>query len=103
MDKLDERYKTEKTPSKRGKYAIWTAAKGLQRVDNLTTSTYLNEVAQRDIEGEIDAYRAKELIDSYYQTIADAEEIDQHAEADMVAARINILNSDQAFTLSTVS
>ena len=101
MDKLDERYKTEKTPSKRGKYANWTAAKGLQRVDNLTTPPYLDEVAQRDIEGEIDAYRAKELIDSYYHTVAKAEEIEQHAEADMVAARINILISEQAFTLST--
>ena len=101
MDKLDERYKTEKTPSKRGKYANWTAAKGLQQVDNLTTSPYLDEVAQRDIEGEIDAYRAKELIDSYYHTIAKAEEIERHAEADMVAARINILISEQAFTLST--
>ena len=101
MDKLDERYKTEKAPSKRGKYANWTAAKGLQAVDGLKTSSYLDEVAQRDIEGEIDAYRAKELIDSYYHSIAKVEEIERHAEADMVAARINILISEQAFTLST--
>jgi fido (protein-threonine AMPylation protein) len=101
MNKLDERYKNEKAPSKRGKYANWTAAKGLQQVDGLKTSHYLDEVAQRDIEGEIDAYRAKELIDSYYHTIAKVEEIEQHAEADMVAARINILISEQAFTLST--
>ena len=101
MDKLDQRYKTEKAPSKRGKYANWTAAKGLQAVDGLKTSPYLDEVAQRDIEGEIDAYRAKELIDSYYRTIAKVEDIERHAEADMVAARINILISEQAFTLST--
>ena len=101
MDKLDERYKTEKAPNKRGKYANWTAAKGLQAVDGLKTSPYLDEVAQRDIEGEIDAYRAKELIDSYYHTVAKVEEIERHAEADMVAARINILISEQAFTLST--
>ena len=101
MNKLDERYRAEKVPSKRGKYANWTAAKGLQAVDGLKTSPYLDEVAQRDIEGEIDAYRAKELIDSYYHSIAKAEEIERHAEADMVAARINILISEQAFTLST--
>lgn len=101
MSMLDEQYRTENAPSKKEKYANWAAASGLQDVDGLKTSTYLDEVAKRDIEGEIDAYRAKELIDSYYETMAEMEEADRHAEADKVAARINILISEKAFTLST--
>jgi len=98
---IDETYRPEQGPDQKEKYANWSASKGLQAVDDLTTSSYLDEVAKRDIEGEIDAYRAKELIDSYYRTNAEVEEIQQYAEADMVAARINILISEQAFTLST--
>jgi len=98
---IDETYRPEQGPDIKAKHANWSASKGLQAVDDLATSSYLDEVAKRDIEGEIDAYRAKELIDSYYRTNAEVKEIQQYAEADMVAARINILISEQAFTLST--
>lgn len=98
---LDEQYRNERQPDKKTRYGNWTTAKGLQAVDGLETSPYLDSVAKDHIEGRYDSYRAKELIDSYYQTKADREEIEQYAEADMVAARINILIGEKAFTLST--
>lgn len=98
---IDERYREERQPDKRARYSNWSAAKGLQAVDGLTTSAYLEKVAGEQIEGKYDAERAKELIDSYYQTVASPQEQENHAEADRVAARINILISEKSFTLST--
>ena len=98
---IDEEYREEKQPDKKQRYENWTTAKGLQAVDGLVTSAYLERIAKEHIEGHYDSYRAKQLIDSYYQTIASAEEITEHAEADMVAARINILIGERAFSLTT--
>ena len=98
---IEEEYREERQPDKKQRYENWTTAKGLQAVDGLVTSPYLDRIAREHIEGRYDSYRAKELIDSYYQTIASAEEINEHAEADMVAARINILIGERAFSLTT--
>lgn len=98
---IDEEYREEKQPDKKQRYENWTTAKGLQAVDGLVTSAYLERIAKEHIEGRYDSYRAKQLIDSYYQTVASAEEITEHAEADMVASRINILIGERAFSLTT--
>ena len=40
-------------PDKRTRYEYWQAAKGLQAVDGLETSPYLDQVASKNIEGVI--------------------------------------------------
>ena len=94
-------YRQSPDPDKRTKYAYWQAAKGLQAVDGLETSPYLDQVAGKNIEGEITAYQARELIDSYYEIKDDRDAERQYEEADKVSARINLLISEAGFSLSS--
>ena len=94
-------YRQSPDPDKRTKYAYWQAAKGLQAVDGLETSPYLDQVAGKNIEGDITAYQARELIDSYYEIKDDRDAERQYEEADKVSARINMLISEGGFTLSS--
>ena len=52
MINFDE-YIRQRDPGKREKASSWRTAIGLQAVDGLTVSDYLQETAQRHIEGEI--------------------------------------------------
>lgn len=61
-----DEYIRQGEPEKREKAYIWQTAIGLQAVDGLTTSDYLNETAKRHIEGEIDIDEVRELIKTYY-------------------------------------
>ena len=100
MSELDLHYQSEKEPGKRQKYQNWATAKGLQQVDGLTTSPYLDRVAEDHIEGRITSAQAIGLIDSYYEVAGDREAAEEHREADMVSARINALIGESAFTLA---
>lgn len=44
----------------------WNIAIGLQKVDDLSVSDYLLEIANKNIEGKITIKEAKDLIDDYY-------------------------------------
>lgn len=94
-------YSQSPDPDKRAKYASWQAAKGLQAVDGLETSPYLELVAGKNIEGDISAYQASELIDSYYEVKDDRDAERKYEEADKVSARINQLISETGFSLSS--
>lgn len=98
---LNGKYQNETEPQKKQRYINWQAAKGLQAVDGMQTSAYLDEVAEKNIEGTISSYEASKLIDSYYDVKQDREADDSYEEADKVAARINILISEGGFSLST--
>ena len=100
MNEFDLHYQGEKEPRKRQKYENWATAKGLQQVDGLTTSPYLDKVAEEHIEGRITSTEAIGLIDSYYEAAGDREKFGEHREADKVSARINALIGESAFTLS---
>lgn len=100
MSELDLHYRSEQEPCKRQKYQNWATAKGLQQVDGLTTSSYLDKVAEDHIEGRITSAQAIGLIDSYYETAGDWEADGEHWEADKVSARINALIGESAFTLA---
>ena len=52
--------------SKRERADAWRVAIGLQAVDGLKTSAYLQELARRNIEGEITIDEVVELINQYY-------------------------------------
>lgn len=90
-------------PDKREKAAVWSTAIGLQAVDGLTTSEYLQETAKRNIEGEISIDEVKTLLKSYYnsKTIRTADD-DEQEEADKVSANIMELLSHKTLTFSII-
>ena len=57
-------------PTQREAAYAWSTAIGLQAVDGLTTSEYLNELACRNIEGELTMEQVDKLLDSYYESKA---------------------------------
>ena len=77
-------------PSKREAAYAWSTAIGLQAVDGLKTSEYLNELARRNIEGEITMDEVSKLLDSYYErkTIREADDDDKE-EADKAIWQIH--------------
>jgi hypothetical protein len=44
---IDDTYRPEQEQGKKTKYANWSASKGLQALDDLATSYYLDEVAKK--------------------------------------------------------
>ena len=98
---LEEQYQNEQEPGKKSRYINWQISKGLQAVDGIKTSDYLDEVAKEHIEGQITSFEASELIDSYYEIKEDREQESGTEEADKVAARINILIGEGGFSLTS--
>ena len=88
-------------PDKCKRADAWRVAIGLQAVDGLTTSDYLNETARRNIEGEIDIDEARQLVKTYYQKKTTREpDDDEKQEADEVSSNISKLLQTDAFTYS---
>lgn len=63
-----DEYIRQGEPAQRERAEAWRVAIGLQAVDGLKTSEYLQETARRNIEGEITIDEACELINTYYQS-----------------------------------
>ena len=61
-----DEYIRQGEPQKKARADAWRVAIGLQAVDGLKTSAYLQELARRNIEGEITIDEVKTLIDQYY-------------------------------------
>ena len=89
-------------PSQREKAGYWQAAIGLQAVDGLKVSKYLQNTACRHIEGDITIDEACELVNQYYitKTAHDANDEDKE-EADRVSANIVKVLSSPTFDFST--
>ena len=96
-----DEYIKAREPQKRERAEAWRVAIGLQAVDGLTTSEYLQDTARRNIEGEITIDEARDLIKQYYitKTTHDADDADKE-EADMVSGNISKLLLTDAFTYS---
>ena len=94
-------YKKQNEPEKHKKAENWGIAVGLQRVDNLTPSKYLIEVAKDNIEGKISIDEAEAQISRYYKENP-AKTASEHneREADEVSARIAKLLSTHSFSFS---
>ena len=89
----------EAAPGKRAQ--AWQAAIGLQDVDGLKTSEYLEQTARRHIEGDITIGEAKALIDTYYRSKDARGEVEARTEeADKVAARITEILSEETFSFA---
>jgi len=91
-----DEYIRQGKPSRREAAYAWSTAIGLQAVDGLKTSEYLNELARLNIEGKITIDEVDKLLKSYYEsmTIRDAE-AENTEEADKASKNIKrILSTD---------
>ena len=96
-----EEYIKQSEPSKKDLGYAWYTAMGLQAVDGLETSDYLKKIAKDNIEGNISLSEANKLIENYYIVSTDIKESrDKDREADIVAGRIAVILSENAFTFS---
>ena len=96
-----DEYIRQGEPEKSKRADAWRVAIGLQAVDGLTTSNYLNETARRNIEGEINIDEARQLVKTYYQKKTTREpDDDEKQEADEVSGNISKLLQTDAFTYS---
>ena len=97
-----DEYIRQGEPAQREKAGYWQAAIGLQAVDGLKTSEYLQQTARRNIEGEITIDEARELVNQYYvtKTAHDANDEDKE-EADRVSSNIVKVLSSPTFDFST--
>lgn len=101
MTDFDEYMKFEDPSAKEKAYA-WATAIGLQAVDGLQTSEYLQQTAQRNIEGDISIEEAQELIHQYYQRKKQREsDDDQKEEADRVSANMTKLLQSPTLNFSS--
>src|SRR5574344_1146485 len=97
-----ESYIRHTEPETREKAKAWQTAIGLQAVDGLTISPYLQQTAVRNIEGDITFDEARQLINTYYQSEeARTAANDNQQEADKAAANIAKLLSEPSFAFST--
>ena len=88
-------------PGGKERAEAWKTAIGLQAVDGLKTSEYLNETAAKHIEGDITIDQVKDLIDTYYQSkTARTPEDDDVEEADKASANIARILNEPSFTFS---
>ena len=97
-----DEYIRQGEPEQREKAGYWQAAIGLQAVDGLKTSEYLQQTARRNIEGEITIDEARELVNQYYvtKTAHDADDEDKE-EADRVSSNIVKVLASPTFDFST--
>lgn len=96
-----EQYICQGEPLQRAKGYAWKTAIGLQAVDGLQTSPYLQQTACSHIEGDITIGEAQDRIRSYYesreQRLAAAPGTE---EADKVAANIAQILNEQTLSFS---
>lgn len=96
-----DKYIRQGEPKQAEKARIWQTAIGLQDVDGLKTSEYLNEIAEKHIEGDITIDEARSLLDSYYESKSTRANVKERTEeADKVSAAITAILSEKSFTFS---
>ena len=97
-------YIREGEPSKKEKSIAWATAIGLQAVDGLTPSAFLYKTAEQNIEGEISIEKAKELVDSYYESEKIRKGVSENdrgeEEADKVSVRIAEILGEKSFSFT---
>ena len=96
-----DEYIRQGEPAQRERAEAWRVAIGLQAVDGLKTSDYLQETARQNIEGKITIDEARELVKQYYvKKTAHDEGNEDKEEADRVSTNISKLLQTDAFTYS---
>ena len=97
-----DEYIRQGEPAQRERADAWRVAIGLQAVDGLKTSEYLQQTARRNIEGEITIDEARELVKQYYvsKTTHDKDDADTE-EADRVSSNITKILSTKTLDFTT--
>lgn len=97
-----DEYIRQGEPDQREAAYAWSTAIGLQAVDGLKTSAYLNDLARRNIIGEITIDEVGHLLDSYYEskTTREADDDDKE-EADKASKNIKKILSVKTCDFST--
>lgn len=97
-----DEYLRQGEPTQKESAENWKTAIGLQAVDGLHPSTYLIDVARKNIEGKISLDETKKLIDSYYQSkTARTPKDEEEEEADKVSANIAKILASKTFAFNT--
>ena len=97
-----DEYIRQGEPDKKERAEVWSVAIGLQAVDGLKTSEYLQQTVRRNIEGEITIDEVRELVKSYYQSKTQREpDDDEKQEADLVSGNITKILSTDTLDFST--
>ena len=103
LREADSEYKVRKPNEdllKRKEY--WEVAKGLQKVDGLQTSAYLEEIIQDTTTGKYGTEEADKKLRKYYDAMNPEDPEYRKKEADLVAARITICLERDDFKFSPV-
>jgi len=97
-----DEYIRQGEPAQQEKAGYWQAAIGLQAVDGLKVSEYLQNTARRHIEGDISIDEACELVNQYYITKTLNDTLDEDTEeADRVSSNIVKVLSSPTFNFTT--
>lgn len=93
-------HETTNTERKR---SYWDAAKGLQKVDGLTPTDYLSELAEDNINGKLSYKQVEELLYQHYENESPEDLQQRNKEADLVSARITNLLDSPGYPLQVAS
>ena len=97
-----DEYIRQGEPAQQKKAGYWQTAIGLQAVDGLKVSEYLQDTARRHIEGDITIDEARELVNQYYVTKTAHDTHDEDTEeADRVSSNIVKVLSSPTFDFTT--
>lgn len=97
-----DEYIRQGEPAQKEKAGYWQTAIGLQAVDGLKVSDYLQDTARRHIDGDITIDQARELVNQYYLTKAAHDADDEgNEEADRVSSNIVKVLSTPTFDFTT--
>lgn len=97
-----DEYIRQGEPAQKEKAGYWQTAIGLQAVDGLKVSDYLQDTARRHIDGDITIDQARELVNQYYLTKAAHDADDEgKEEADRVSSNIVKVFSTPTFDFTT--
>ncbi len=96
-----DQYIRQGEPAQKDKAEAWRISIGLQAVDGLKTSEYLQQTARRNIEGDITIDEARELLKQYYinKTARNSGDAGEE-EADKVSVNITKILSSGTFDFS---
>ena len=96
-----DEYIRQGEPTRKEAARAWNTAIGLQAVDGLRTSDYLQITARKHIEGDITIDEARQLIKSYYESKSVREcDGENTEEADRVSANIVKVLSQPTFAFT---
>lgn len=100
----NEEYKLKgETLDKGRKVKYWECAIGLQKVDGLTPSPYLIDLAQQNIDGKITYKEVENLLYTRYENETEEERFGRVKEGDLVSTRIADILDGGGFSLNPES